>query len=176
MQRFMNTWPLYILSLTIAFFGFACGEDSPTNSDGPGEEELITTLKITFTEVGTSTVITVQFQDLDGPGGVDGTVETLTVKNGSTYNATVQVLNEDETPAEDITDEVKDEAEEHMLWYTTPGGFSTATVTRTDNESDYNAGQTGTDHEVGVTFQLVVTNGAADGSLTVRTVHASVRP
>jgi hypothetical protein len=171
MNRLYNTWSLSILTLVIAFLGLACGEDSPTNSTGPGEEELITTVKVTLTEVGTSTVLTIQFQDLDGPGGADGTVDTLRVKNGSTYNATVQILNEDETPAEDITEEVKDEAEEHMLWLTPTGGFAAAMVTRTDMESDYMPGQTNPDLEVGITFQLVVTNSAGDGSLMVALDH-----
>ena len=159
------------LTVAVALIGLGCGEDNPASSGGAGEEELITTLKVTLTEVGGSTAIVVQFQDLDGPGGTDGTVDTLTVKNGSTYNATVQVLNEDETPAEDITTEVKNESEEHMFWYTTSGGFSTATVSRTDNESDYDSGQTAPDLEVGVSFQLVVTTGATDGSLIVALDH-----
>ncbi len=176
MKDFHSFRCLFLSAVAAAILGLGCGEDNPTNSSGPGEEELITTLKITLTEVGTSTAIVVQFQDLDGPGGTDGTVDTLTVKNGSTYTASVQVLNEDESPSEDITVEVKSEAEEHMFWYATSGGFSTATVTRTDNESDYDSSQTAPDLEVGVTFQLVVTSGATDGSLTVALDHYDAVP
>ncbi len=159
------------VTIIAAFLGFACSDSNPTGPSGPGEEELITTLKVTLTEIGTSTAITVQFQDLDGAGGADGTVDTLTMKNGSTYSGVVQILNEAETPAEDITTEVKEEAEEHMFWFTTSGGFSSATVTRTDKESDYVTAQTGTDHEVGVTFQLVVTPGVTAGIFTVALDH-----
>ena len=171
MKYSLRTWPLSILVTVIAFLGSSCGDNNPANSPGPGEEELITTVKITLTEVGTSTVVTVQFQDLDGPVGTDGTVDTLRVNTGSTYNATLQILNEDETPSEDITEEVKDEAEEHMFWITPVGGFATATATRTDKESDYMTSQTNPDLEVGVTFQLVVPSSAGDGSLTVALDH-----
>ncbi len=158
-------------ALTAAFLGFSCGDGNPAGSSGPGEEELITTLKVTLTEAGASTAIVVQFQDLDGSGGADGTVDTLTVKNGSTYSGVVQILNEAATPAEDITTEVREEAEEHMFWYTGGSGFSSAAVILTDVESDYVTDQTGTDHKVGVTFQLVATAGVTAGTFTVALDH-----
>ena len=162
----------FAIVLVAALLGFSCGDgNNPTGSDGPGEEELITTLKLTLTETVSSTSVTVQFQDLDGPGGVDGSVDTLTVTAGSTYSGVIQVLNEAETPAEDITSEVREEAEEHMFWFTAGGGFSAAATTRTDHESDYVTAQTGTDHEVGITFQLVATSGVTAGTFTVALDH-----
>jgi len=101
---------------------FACADDedtSPTgpsepngqeeDDHGPGEEELITTLKITLTPSGGGAPLTVQFQDLDGEGGNAPVVDRIVVDAGTVYSGSVQVLNETESPPENITEDVKGE-------------------------------------------------------------------
>lgn len=170
---FRNTSVRFIMSLSflIAAFGFACGDDPPTSSgSGAGEEELITTATITLTPQGGGPAITVQFKDLDGDGGNAPTIDTLTVTLGTTYNGTILLQNEAETPAEDITAEVKNEAEEHQFFYTTGGGFASASVTVTDKESDYGT-NTGSDLPVGIAFTLTVPAGTGNGTFRAVLSH-----
>ena len=137
---------------------------------GPGEEELITTVVLTLTPLTGGTPISARFQDLDGEGGNAPTVENLIVANSIVYNGSVELLNETETPAEDITEEVKEESEEHQFFYETTGGISSAVVTYADHESDYGE-NIGTDHPVGIAFQLEIPQAATNGSLRVILSH-----
>ena len=163
---------------------FACADDDepapigpvePGEPHGPGEEELVTTLTITLTPTGGGTPVTASFRDLDGEGGDDPVVEVLTVSADTDYDGSVQVLNETETPAEDITEEVEEEAEAHQFFYNTLGGFASASVTITDKESDY-VSNTGADHPVGIEFTLSVPANAQDGQLRVRLSHYDDAP
>ena len=169
---------------------FACADDddaSPTgpadpeeheeedDHHGPGEEELITTLKITLTPSGGGAPLTVQFQDLDGEGGNAPVVDRIVVDAGTDYTGTVQVLNETETPPENITEEVEEEAEAHQFFYTPLGGFSPASISYSDKESDY-VTNSGADHPVGLAFTLSVPENAANGQLRVRLSHYDDAP
>ena len=192
---FKHRWNILSV-LTAAVFAatltLACADDddsssptsptSPTDTDdddhddhGPGEEELITTLAVTLTPSGGGTSITVRFQDLDGEGGNAPVVDKLAVTGGTDYNGSVQVLNELESPPEDITEEVKEEAEAHQFFFETLEGFSSATVEYADKESDY-ATNSGADHPVGVKFTLSVPDNAQDGSLRIILSHFDEAP
>ena len=160
-----------------AALAFACAgdESGPTGPTGPGEEELITTIVITLTPVGDGTPVTARFQDLDGPSGNPPTVDDLTVTKNTTYDGRVQVLDESVTPADDITVEVKEEAEAHQFFYEPSGGISAAAFTYTDRESDYGE-NTGTDHPVGVTFHIEIPQAATNGKLGVTLSHFDETP
>jgi len=190
---FRHRWNVLSI-LTAAVFvsaalTFACADDddtSPTgpsepdgheeeDDHGPGEEELITTLKITLTPSGGGAPLTVQFQDLDGEGGNAPVVDRIVVDAGMVYAGSVQVLNETESPPENITEEVEEEAEAHQFFFDTLGGFSPATVAYSDKESDY-VTNSGADHPVGIKFELSVPENAANGQLRVRLSHYDDAP
>ena len=137
-------------------------EDDHGHDHGPGEVELITTLKITLTPQGGGAPLTVQFQDLDGEGGNAPVIDKIVVDAGTVYNGEIQELNELESPPEDITLEVREEAEAHQLFFHTLGGVSPATVAYADKESDYVTNR-GVDHPVGLRFTLTVPAGARNG-------------
>lgn len=150
-------------------------EDDHDHDHGPGEEELITTLKITLTPHGGGSPLTVQFQDLDGEGGNAPVVDRIVVDAGTDYDGVVQVLNETESPPEDITEEVEEEAEAHQFFYQPLGGFSPASVTYADKESDY-VTNSGVDHPVGIRFTLSVPANAQTGELRVTLSHFDEGP
>lgn len=81
------------------------------------EEELITTITLRLTETGTANVVTAAFQDVDGPGGNAPTVTDIVLKPNTVYQTAVTVLDESKTPAADITEEIKEEAEDHQFFY-----------------------------------------------------------
>ena len=101
---------LVIMSLT------SCSSEDP---EIVNEEELITTLRVTLTPQGGGTTVTLQLQDLDG-NGPNAPVTNVSgpLQANKTYTGVTQVLNETESPAENITLEVKEEGYEHQFFYT----------------------------------------------------------
>jgi hypothetical protein len=92
------------------------------DKDDDNEEELITTVTLGFQEVGTTTVRTFTFRDLDGPGGAAPSLfEPIVLAPGKTYDMAVLLLNETETPPEDITEEVEEEADDHQFYFVPSG-------------------------------------------------------
>ena len=149
--------------------------DDHDHDHGPGEVELITTLKVTLTPQGGGSSLTVQFQDLDGEGGNAPVVDRIVVDAGTVYDGSIQELNELESPPEDITEEIREEAEAHQLFYETLGGFAPATVAYADKESDY-VTNTGDDHPVGLKFTLTVPANARNGQFRVSQSHYDAGP
>ncbi|MCY3772492.1 MAG: type 1 periplasmic binding fold superfamily protein [Gemmatimonadetes bacterium] len=150
-------------------------EDDHDHDHGPGEVELITTLRITLTPQGGGAPVTAQFQDLDGEGGNAPVVGKIVVNAGTVYDGVIQELNETESPPEDITEEVKEEAEAHQLFFHTLGGFAPATVAYADKESDY-VTNSGVDHPVGVRFTLTVPANARNGQFRIVQSHYDDAP
>jgi hypothetical protein len=101
----------------------------------PNEEEVITTMKLTFVPVGGGETLTYQFKDPDGPGGTAPTQQEIVLAPSKTYNVTVQLLNEIESPAKDITLEVAAEADAHRFYYEPTVG-SNITVAGLDNDGN----------------------------------------
>lgn len=90
----------------------ACGGDDTGPSN---ENELITTVILTFEDGAASTVF--EFDDPDGDGGDPPTIDPLNIPAG-TYAVTVGFENRLENPPEDIAAEVADEADEHQVFLT----------------------------------------------------------
>lgn len=142
----------------------ACKKDKDEPEEN--EEEVITTMKLTFVPVGGGTTVTYQFKDADGPGGAAPTQDEIVLAPSKSYNVTVQLLNETETPAEDITLEVEEEAEAHRFYYE-PSGGSNITVAGLNNDPN--------GVPVGITSTWT-TGAAATGSVAVTLRHYGGNP
>ncbi len=105
----------------------SCSDDDPA-PEPINEEEIITTFTATLVPDGGGTTITLQTRDLDGdgPNPPEVTVSGDFVPN-SVYNGSLVLLNETETPSENITNEVEAEDEEHQFFYTIGGGLNAST-------------------------------------------------
>ena len=116
----------YFWFLALLAMGFlaACGDDVGDDHDHDDHDhdghdhddpnEVMTTLKLTFTASdGTSFVATWADADNDGTPVVDD----ITLTNGVTYTVSVEVMNELEDPAEDVTPEILDEKDEHQFFF-----------------------------------------------------------
>ena len=136
----------------------ACDSDDP---EPVNEEELITTVELTFTnDNDASDVRTASFTDLDGEGGDPPVIDNISLMANATYTLTVKFLNEEETPAEDITEEVEEEDEDHQVFYVATG--AEFTYAYGDQDSNQNPlGLTGT----------VTTGAASNGTLQVILIH-----
>lgn len=99
------------------------------------EEEVITTMRLTFMPTTGGSSMTYQFEDMDGPGGANPTVDPIVLQPNMGYNVSIQLLNKTTNPAEDITEEVNEEAEAHRFYFA-PSAGSNITVTNLDNDPD----------------------------------------
>ena len=96
---------LPILALAL----YSCEPADPTN---PNEEELITTFTVDL--VGPTSSAILSYVDMDGDGGSAPVISVDSLESNTVYSGSLSLLNEIETPAEDITAEVFDEADEHL--------------------------------------------------------------
>jgi hypothetical protein len=131
-----------LLGLPFVILLAACKPDNPID---PNEEEVITKVQLTFTDVANSSnTSTASFSDPDGPGGNGPTqFDTIRLDSGTVYNAVIALYDEsDPGDIHNITTEVQEEATEHIFCYT-PTGVSVV-ITRTDSDGS---------HPIGITSQ-----------------------
>ncbi|WP_420573868.1 type 1 periplasmic binding fold superfamily protein [Kordia sp.] len=146
------------------FTGCSSDDDAPAPVN---EEEVITTLAVTLTPAAGGATVTLRSRDLDGDGP-DAPVITVTgnLVASTTYNGSVILLNETETPAENITTEVEEEDDEHQFFFTTGGNLNVTTA---------NFNLDGNGNILGTTFD-VTTGAASAGSYTITLRHEPTKP
>lgn len=135
----------------------SCEKDDPVI---PNEEEVITTLNYVLTSTTDQSMVTFSFQDLDGDGGDTPVVSAGTLDANTTYTGEVTLLNEQESPAENITLEVEEEDDEHQFFYTS--SVSGLSIAYADQDADGNP--------VGIATMLS-TGDAGTGTLTIILRH-----
>lgn len=113
----MKHLPCHHTTTLLAVALFAAGACGDTDEHNHNEEEVITTVTLTFTPSAGSPVVAV-FNDPDGDGGAAPTTDMIALAKNQTYITTVKFENRLETPAEDITVEVKDEGDQHQVFFT----------------------------------------------------------
>ncbi|MEJ2584058.1 MAG: type 1 periplasmic binding fold superfamily protein, partial [Robiginitalea sp.] len=140
---------LPVMALSALFFASCSNDDAP---EPVNEEEVITTMTVTLTPQGGGTTVILESRDLDGDGP-NAPVVTVSdnLTASTTYNGTIVLLNETETPAENITEEVEEEAEDHQFFFTIAPSLSADT----SYTNFYGSG-----NPLGTAFELV-TEGAS---------------
>lgn len=147
---------LLSLLLSATLFTVSCKDEEV---DAEEENELITTVKLNFTSGGTTQSF--KYSDSDGDGGKAPTVDAISLKPNTTYTLTVEVLDESKMPVSDITEEVKEESDEHLFVYT-PTPSSLLTYTYGDKDAN--------NFVIGLTGSAK-TNAAGTGKLKVQLRH-----
>jgi hypothetical protein len=154
----MKTIKNFAIIVFIASFFLGC-----SNDDDPiviNEEEVITTIKATLVPQNGGTTVILESKDLDG----DGPNEPVVTVSGdflqnTTYVGTLKVLNEIESPSEDITIEILEEDEEHQFFFLFTNSIATASYSDQDDNGN----------PIGVQFNMVTTNqGTGDFTITLR--------
>ena len=113
-----------LLASTLIFA--SCSADDDNTPDPVNEEEVITTLIVSL-DSGSDTVV-MQYQDLDGDGPDAATVTVSgPLSDNTSYNGSIVLLNETESPAENVTEEIEEEDDEHQFFYTVGAGLDAAT-------------------------------------------------
>lgn len=101
------------ISLLLFALLFVCFTSCNDDDDGdPGAEN----------EVEEITEVVVEFTPTDGGGTLsfsfsENLQEEIVLDANTTYNSSVQFLNTEETPTEDVTEEVLEEDDEHLVCY-----------------------------------------------------------
>jgi hypothetical protein len=160
---------LYIIKLIAVLFISSillsgCSDNHDDDHDHDHEEELITT--VAYALSNGNDIVRLTFQDLDGAGGTDGTTTVSGSLIANTiYTGSIQVLNETESPAENITIEVLEEGDEHEFFYS-----STITgVSIIKNDTDVNG------NPIGIETSLTTGN-AGLGTLSIVLKHEPTKP
>lgn len=163
-MKTMKSFKIYALALTAAVLTFSCDSDD----DAPvevNEEEVITTLRVNLTSAAGS--VTLQSVDADGDGPDAPVVSVVgTVVANTEYAGTVTFLNETESPAEDITEEVEEEDDEHQVFFTVGGGLN---VTTEYGNFDGDGNPLGT-------VLTLTTGDVSTGNFTVTLRHEPTKP
>ena len=161
MKKQLLKWSFLFLG-TAAFSLTACNKEDGIEAN---EEEVITTMQLTFTAADGSNPLVYKFEDLDGDGS-NTTQDVIQLAANKTYNVTLQLLNKSVTPAEDITAEVAAEGASHRLYYT-PSAGSNIAVTNLNNDDEGNP--------LGITSTWA-TSSAANGTMQITLRHYPGNP
>ncbi|MES2589429.1 MAG: hypothetical protein V4622_10645 [Bacteroidota bacterium] len=132
-----------LLVSSIVLLGLsACKKDEQDYWIPPGvnEEELITTFKITFTDTsGIQPTYTAIFKDIDGTGGNQPSLfDTIKLKANTVYSAKIDFLNESVSPVDTITNEILEEAADHLICFSHSN--INASILKTDSDGIYEIG------------------------------------
>jgi hypothetical protein len=106
---------LFLLPL---WFATSCNEDDPPLENVP---ELITEVTLTFTPAAGGAAVTVTATDPDGEGVQDIEVDgPVNLTAGQSYTLTLELVNGLATPGSpgyDLTEEIDEEADEHLFFF-----------------------------------------------------------
>lgn len=143
----------------------ACGESSTAPG---GESEVISRVTLTLTPNTGGGAFTTYIDDEDGngPKAPSAQVAIPALVRGVTYTGTVKFENRTVSPAEDITKEVQEEANEHRVFYTVSGTGVTVTTTDVDGQG----------RPLGLKFTKAVASAATAGSVRVVLCHYDDAP
>jgi hypothetical protein len=165
------------LALFASFLAVAaCGDE---DHDHGHDSEIISTVELTFTPEGDGDAVMAAFTDPDGDGGMSGTADPIALELDTTYTLEIRFLNDLADPAVDITEEIEDEAEDHLILISGDGVDGPASTTTAvlvthayaDAESDYGSNDVGDDLPVGLVNTIVTGASAGEGELRVMLRH-----
>ncbi len=121
-----NKW-LFVAILSfaaIAITGCNSDDDSTPPPTGVGDEEVITTVALHFSNVLSEAMYHFEWEDLDGPGGDAPELDPIILPIG-TYAMKIEVYNKS-NPAStiDVAEEIAEEGTEHQFFFLPQGGAS----------------------------------------------------
>lgn len=123
-MKFKNITLIAIAISIVVFTLNSCKPACEKNPDDPeciqNDEEVITTVQLIVRDsISGAVVDTFQWKDADGDGVGVPVIDQINLNANTTYLVGLQVLNELANPAEDITVEIQEEANDHQLFFHT---------------------------------------------------------
>jgi len=113
MNMIMKRGAMFLGALSLSAALAACGQDP----GAPHEHEVINTVTLTFKPEAGGSPVVAKFNDADGDGAAAPVIDTISLAAGK-YDLDVTFENTLETPNEDITLEIMDEADQHFVFLT----------------------------------------------------------
>jgi len=166
---------LAMVGTSLIFTG--CKKDD-VDPDHEHEGEIITDVKLVFTNTSdASDVVEARAQDPDGEGVQElAILDTINLDTSKTYTLTFEIMNNLESPGDNIGAEIEEEANEHQIFFrfnnnafNNPAGDGNI-----DNASDainYNDAD-GNNNPLGLSTNWTTgTSAISAGSFTVRLQH-----
>jgi hypothetical protein len=145
-------------------FWNACKKEEKAVSPPVPGNEFLTSVKLIATNTTDSTDIqTAKWAQIDQNVAPDTSLAHLTLKKDKVYNVQVLFLDETKTPASDITADIHDRANYHLICFLMASGLN-LTVTRLDHDGNTPP------LEVGLTDNFT-TGGISSGNLEVVLHH-----
>jgi len=122
MQKIVSTYQKLFASLIAAslLFMTGCNKKESTVTPAPPSNEFLTTveLKLTNTANASDTILAVWRQlDPTGTASPDTSKALLNLKANATYSARVILLDETQSPAANVSDEIKDRINYHLFFF-----------------------------------------------------------
>ncbi|MGN6435260.1 MAG: hypothetical protein ACTHMM_01955 [Agriterribacter sp.] len=148
-----------IVAGCVSLLAVACKKESPKPEDN--DNEIITTIELLFTEQGSNTSVTYKWEDLDGDGGNAPAIDEIKLAPNKVYNVQLSLWDKTKTPAENITEEVQEESDDHRFYFI-PAATSNITIGGLNNDKN--------GVPLGVTSQWTTTD-AASGSVNIVLRH-----
>jgi hypothetical protein len=157
-----------LLLVPVAMLAGACNTTDEENVTPTDENEAITTATLTLTSQTTPVqTVTATIENLNT--SADFNNATLNLSANTTYTGALTLLDKSKTPTLDVSAEVKEEGNEHLLVYTfTPTSSSPASMTVTPTDRDTNPAPG--PYPIGLTTQ-VRSGAAGSGRLKVVLRH-----
>lgn len=143
------------LVLAVCFGLTSCTSDDDINAEPTNEEEVITTVVLEFKN-GSQT-IEARYQVLNG----EVLADYIALDANTAYTVSAQFLNEEAIPTENVTEEIVEEANEHLVCYIEN---LSDLVTVEYNDADANG--------IPIGLQTIwTTSGIGEGAITVALRH-----
>lgn len=159
----MKTFKKLLFAIPATLVLASCSSDDPKPWILPvNEEEVITTVKMTLAPQSAGSIVTLQYQDLDGDGpNLPVVTASGPLLANTTYEGELDLLNEAASPAESVTEEIAAEAADHQFFFLANASLLTTAYAQ---PFDLNG------NPVGLHFTLTTGN-AGSGTLTVILRH-----
>jgi hypothetical protein len=128
-QKFFTSMMAVALGATLLQ---SCKKEPDPNEEG----ELITSVRIQLVDSANSTnTLTFSFRDLDGDNAnAPVQFDSIELEANHTYYASMELLDESKNPVESITEEIIEEADDHLFVYK-PNPSSLVSIQITDKDS-----------------------------------------
>ena len=156
---------LVIGALSLVVVGCKKDDVHPTDDHEHNESELITTLELKFSgkgKVNKDTTFVVTFDDPDGDGGNSPTkFDQINLLKNTDYTVELLLLNKSKTPYDTISNEVLEEADDHLFFYSS-NPLDLVNVTITDKDGN------GKNLGLKSTWK---TNNVGSGKVKVKLIH-----
>jgi hypothetical protein len=164
-KRMFNPFMLALGALSLVVVSCKKDDVKPTDTNVHNDSELITTLELKFSgkgSLGKDSTFVVTFNDPDGDGGNIATqFDTIHLLKNSSYKVELTLLDKSKTPADTISNEVLEEANDHLFFYSSnPTGLVNVLITDKDSNGK----------NLGLKSTWTTTN-AGSGKVKVKLMH-----